>query len=108
MTEKTEEKIDATVGLVGKVMTEIPHPVVRAAGGGIVVGQLIETFFQVSDYAAEAGMKVDVGMRQMGFSETTLTVVGGIVTVASTPVAILVAVTNRHLDIAGSALRRLF
>lgn len=108
MTEKTEEKIDATVGLVGNVMTEIPHPVVRAAGGGIVVGQLIETFFQVSDYAAEAGMKVDVGMRQMGFSETTLTVVGGIVTVASTPVAILVAVTNRHLDIAGSALRRLF
>ncbi|KAG4440197.1 hypothetical protein IFR05_004342 [Cadophora sp. M221] len=108
MAETTEEKIDATVGLVGNVMTEIPHPVVRAASGGIVVGQLIESFFHVSNYAAEAGMKVNVGMREMGFSETTSTVVGGIVTVISMPVAIPVAVTNRYLDIAGSALRRLF
>jgi hypothetical protein len=75
-----------------------PHPVAKAAGAGLAAGQLIEKTFDVSKYSSDHGMAVYEGLKDLGVNDTVSLVAGGVVTVASTPIAIQEAVTAKAAD----------
>ena len=91
----TEGKIDGGITAVSSALMMSPHPVAKAAGAGLMAGQLIEKTLDVSDYASSYGIKVKEGAEKLGLGETTSFVIGGVATVLSTPQAIGVAALDK-------------
>jgi hypothetical protein len=53
----TKDYVDERVSTVSAGLMAAPHPIAKAAGGGIAVGQLIEQTLDVSDYSSAIGIK---------------------------------------------------
>ncbi|MGJ0506827.1 MAG: SpvB/TcaC N-terminal domain-containing protein [Methylocystis sp.] len=86
--KNTEQRVDAGIGLVGNSLMMSKHPVAIAAGGGILVGQALEHNLNVSKFASQHGIDTKEYLERKGVNETVAFVAGGVVTVASTPVAL--------------------
>jgi RHS repeat-associated protein len=91
----TEGKIDGGITAVSSALMMSPHPVAKAAGGGLAAGQLIEKTLDVSHYSSSAGMWVNEGLQSLGANETFSVATGGVVTVLATPAAIGVAAVDK-------------
>jgi hypothetical protein len=96
--KNTDERVDAGIATVSSALMMAPHPVAKAAGAGLAAGQLIEKTFDVSKYSSDHGMAVYEGLKDLGVNDTVSLVAGGVVTVASTPIAIQEAVTAKAVD----------
>lgn len=93
--KNTNERVDAGIGLVGNSLLMSKHPVAMAAGGGLLVGQAIEHNLNVSEFASQHGIDTKEYLESKGVNETAAFVAGGIVTVASTPIAIQEALISK-------------
>jgi hypothetical protein len=91
----TDEKVDASIGLVGNTLLASDNPVAMAAGGGLLAGQYIEKKLNVSEFASEHGMDTQEFLKEHGAGETTAFVGGAIVTVVSTPFALGEAIGSK-------------
>lgn len=97
----TEGQIDGGITVVSSALLMSPHPVAKAAGGGLAAGQIIEKTLDVSHYSSSAGMFVNEGLQDLGANETASLVAGGVVTVLATPAAITVAAADKGYKLAG-------
>jgi RHS repeat-associated protein len=90
-TAKTqEEQVDAGISLAADSLMASGNPVAEAAGGGLMVGQVLEHNLHVSDYSAGAGMWVrEKTMDTLG--DTGSLIAGGVTTIVATPAALAVA-----------------
>jgi RHS repeat-associated protein len=100
--KNTEEKIDGGITAVSSALMMSKHPVAVAAGAGLMAGQVIEKTLDVSKYASDHGVAVYEGLKSAGVNDTVSFVAGGIVTVASTPVAIGEAAVDKTIGAAKS------
>jgi hypothetical protein len=94
----TEGKIDGGITATSSALLMSPHPLAKAAGAGLATGHVIEKTLDVSKYSSGAGMFVNEGLQELGANETASLIAGGVVTVASTPVAIGVAAVDKTID----------
>jgi hypothetical protein len=99
----TDEKIDAGISTVSTALMMSKHPVAMAGGAGLAAGQLIEKTLDVSSYSSAHGVATYEGLKKMGANDTFSFVAGGVVTVASTPVAITEAAIDKSAKLAGRA-----
>lgn len=84
----TEDKIDGGITAVSSALMMSPHPVAKAAGGGLMAGQIIDKATGASDVSSSFGIGVKEKLESWGVNEDVAFVTGGVATVASIPVAI--------------------
>ena len=89
--KNTEQRVDAGIGLVGNALLASENPVLMAGGAGVLTGQYLEHKLNVSDVASGWGISAQEALKSHGVGEDTSFVLGGVVTVASTPAALAVA-----------------
>jgi hypothetical protein len=89
--KNTEQRVDAGIGLAGNALLASDNPVLMAGGAGVLGGQYLEHKLNVSEVSSGWGVSAYEGLKSAGVGETTSFVVGGVVTVASTPAALAVA-----------------
>lgn len=106
--ENTEGKIDGGITAVSSALMMSKHPVAMAAGGGLMAGQIIEKTLDVSKYASDHGIAAYEGLKSTGVNDTASFVVGGVVTVLSTPLAIQEAAIDKSIGLAKWAYHGLF
>jgi hypothetical protein len=73
-------------------------PVVGAAAVGLAIGVGLEKGLNVSNYSAAHGTAAYNALKNAGVNETAAFVAGGVVTVASTPVALAEAAIHKALS----------
>ena len=91
----TKDYIDAGMSTVSAGLMAAPHPLAKAAGGGIAAGQLIEQTLDVSDYSSAIGIKTKELGERIGAGETASFVAGAVATVASTPSSTTIAAADK-------------
>lgn len=101
----TAGKVDGGITTVSSALMMSKHPVAMAAGAGLMTGQVIEKTLDVSKYASDHGMAVYEGLKSSGVNDTVSFVAGGVVTVVSTPVAIVEAAADKTFNAAKSLYR---
>lgn len=93
--KNNDERVDAGLDLTANVLLASPHPVAKAAGGGIIAGQFIEKKLNVSEYSSAGGIKVYETLKEHSVGDTTSFVAGGVATVLLTGPAIAYAATDK-------------
>jgi hypothetical protein len=101
----TEQKVDAGISAVSTALLMSKNPVAMAGGAGLAAGQVIEKTLDVSEYASAHGVATYEGLKKLGVNDTVSFVAGGVVTVASTPVAISEAAIDKSVKVAKRAWR---
>jgi len=91
----TKDYVDAGVSTVSAGLMAAPHPIAKAAGGGIAAGQLLEQTLDVSDYSSAIGSKTKELGERIGAGETASFVAGAVATVASAPSSITIAAADK-------------
>jgi RHS repeat-associated protein len=89
--KNTEQRVDAGIGLAGNALLASDNPVLMAGGAGVLTGQYLEHKLNVSEVASGWGISAQEALKSHGVGEDTSFVLGGVVTVASTPAALAVA-----------------
>jgi RHS repeat-associated protein len=89
--KNTEQRVDAGIGLAGNALLASDNPVLMAGGAGVLTGQYFEHKLNVSEVASGWGISAQEALKSHGVGEDTSFVLGGVVTVASTPAALAVA-----------------
>lgn len=84
----TETKVEGGITMVSSALMMSPHPVAKAAGGGLAAGQLIDKATGASDISASVGIAAKEGLEDLGVNSDVAFVAGGVVTVVSIPSAI--------------------
>jgi RHS repeat-associated protein len=88
-TAKTsEDYANASVSAASTALMAAPHPVAKAAGAGLAVGQILDQSLNVSDHSSKAGVYVYEKLKGAGLNDTASFVVGGVVSVIAIPSAI--------------------
>jgi len=88
-TAKTDvQKLDATLGVTSAVLLASHDPKLQAAGAGMLAGQALEHSLNVSSFSSEHGLQTKAFLERHNFNEGVANVAGGVVTVASTPIAL--------------------
>lgn len=95
----TDQRVDAGIGLAGNALLASENPVAIAAGAGVLGGQYLEHKLNVSDVSSSWGTSAYEGLKKVGVGDTTSFVVGGVVTVASTPAALAVAAYKKAVSL---------
>ena len=93
--KNTEGKIEGGITATSSALMMSPHPVAKAAGAGLMTGQVIEKTLDVSEYSSAFGMKADQAVAKLGGGETARTIAGVTTTILSTPGSITVAVIDK-------------
>lgn len=86
--ENTEDKIDGGITVASSALMMSPHPVAKAAGGGLAAGQVIDKATGASTISSDWGVSAKEGLEDLGVNEDVAFVAGGVVTVASIPTSI--------------------
>ena len=95
LSKTTEGKIDGGITATSSALMMSPHPVAKAAGAGMMAGQIIEKTLDVSDYSSSIGTKADQAVASMGGGETARTIAGVTATIVSTPRSIAIAIVDK-------------
>lgn len=95
LSKTTEGKIEGGITATSSALMMSPHPVAKAAGAGLMAGQLIEKTLDVSDYSSAIGMKADQAVANLGGGETARTIAGVSATILSTPSSITIAALDK-------------
>lgn len=84
----TEDRIDGGITAASSALMMSPHPVAKAAGGGLMAGQIIDKVTGASDISSSFGIDVKDKLEGLGVNEDVAFVTGGVATVVAIPVAI--------------------
>lgn len=86
--DNAEDAVDGAITATSSALMMSPHPVAKAAGGGLMAGQLIDKATGASDVASSVGISVKEGLEDLGVNDTAAFVAGGVATVAAVPISI--------------------
>jgi RHS repeat-associated protein len=102
LAKNDDQRVDAAISGTAGVLMEGPH-VAKALGGGMMVGQGLESVFNVSDVSMHAGLWANQKMRENGFKEDAANAVGLYVTAEMTIPAIPIAIGKKVAPLAQKA-----
>lgn len=86
--KNSEEFVDGAITTTSSALMMHPHPVAKAAGGGLFAGQMIDKATGASDVSSDFGVSVKGGLERLGVNEDVAFVAGGVATLAAVPTSI--------------------